>query len=166
MSNDEHILQTILAVGAKYKKAYSYPSQDTILRLLKAWYRLRISKRTLNRRLKALQAEGYFERIRRIKKANSGKLLFNSTLYKFKRKAFRFMAFLSEQSHKFFSSFRVPKLANHFPFRGKKSSVASLSHPPPGDQKEIKGSRSAPLSTASAEIALARVRQLIASLPK
>lgn len=75
------ITDTLHSVASRYGKTYSYPSQETILRLLKQWHGIVISLRTLNRRLAEMVQEKSLRRIRRLKTGKTGKLEFWTTLY-------------------------------------------------------------------------------------
>lgn len=113
-SVDLGIIRTLAGVGSTYHKAYCYPSQETILKLLGSYHGVDISRRTLNRHLGNLEGGGYFERVRRHVKEKNGKILFRSTLYKFKGKLFKFMYSLGKQAQAFFCVFRVPYSAQHW----------------------------------------------------
>lgn len=82
------VLGILNSIAQKYKKGYSYPSQEHILRLLARFYGIAISRRTLNRWLRVIEDCQYIQRVRRIRKLKNGQLRFNSTLYKLKRKAY------------------------------------------------------------------------------
>ena len=112
-SQKEAIVQTLFRVALKYSKAYCYPSQQRILGLLLKYRKLQISRRTLNRRLAELEAEGYFSRVRRHRAGDRGGMVFNSTLYKLGGRAFNWMYALARQANLFFSFYRVPKLAQY-----------------------------------------------------
>jgi hypothetical protein len=107
------IVITLAAIARKHGKPYCYPSQETLLHLLKVFHKINTSRRSLNRQLAELHHSCYFDRIRRHRRSNSGKIIFNTTLYKLRKKAFKFMYFLQEESQKFFRVFRVPNLAQY-----------------------------------------------------
>lgn len=118
------ILETLLAVAKKAQKAYCYPSQARILLLLVKFHKLRISRRTLNRYLKTLEQDHFFTRVRRHRKGPAAvnpvtgaegapKILFASTLYKLGARAFNWVAERLARAQRFFSFFRVPKLAQY-----------------------------------------------------
>jgi len=125
---DYAILSTLAGVAIKHQKPYCYPSQRTILGLLKNYHGTPISRRTLNRRLKLLQNEAYFSRVRRIMRGKDGIMVFRSTLYKLGWKLFNYMGSLRKEVRAFFSFFRVPFLANHHPKGGEAST--NLDRPP------------------------------------
>jgi hypothetical protein len=164
ISSEVAIIRTLAGVGLSHKKPYCYPSQVTILGLLDQYHGLSMSRRTLNRHLKVLEVCGFFERVRRHRKGADGKILFNSTLYKFKGKLFRFMASLGHQAASFFRVFRVPWMAQHqstpgqgfspcLPGRGVSPGPGGKSGGPPG----VVNSNSPP----SREENLSRLRELI-----
>lgn len=107
------ILKTLFHVAFKYQKAYCYPSQVKILTLLKKHSHLKISRRTLNRRLSEMQSADYFTRTRRHREGEGGKILFNTTLYRLQGKAFNWLYGLGSLSKKFFSFFHAPKMAQY-----------------------------------------------------
>jgi len=112
-SQKESIVKTLFWVAKKYQKAYCYPSQKRMLSLLRKYHRLAISRRTLNRRLSELEAEGYFSRTRRHRQGPGGRILFNSTLYRLGGRAFNWLYGLGSLASHFFSFYRVPKVAQH-----------------------------------------------------
>ena len=123
------ILSTLGGVGKRYKKPYCYPSQKTILELLKKYHQMVISKRTLNRRLRLLEDAGFFERVRRhFRDRVEDVMILKSTLYKFKRKLFNLMGSLIKQTKSFFSVFRVPFLA-HNHSKGEEASTSEARLP-------------------------------------
>ena len=117
-SQKESILMTLVGVAQKHNKAYCWISQNRQLELLSKYHSWNISRRTLNRRLKELEVEGYIIRIRRHIKGPDGRPRFNSTLYKFKAKLFIWLKRIENFVKKVFSSFRVPKLAQYESLRG------------------------------------------------
>ena len=88
---DQCIILTLNKLQGMYNKKYSYPSQNTLLRLLKEIYHCDISLRTLNRHLAKLEMEYFIYRRRRITTNTSGCYVFNSTLYSLSRKAYFFI---------------------------------------------------------------------------
>ena len=84
------LLHTLYAVAAKYGKSYCNPSQEKLLELLKRHYGISISRRTLNRWLASLEGE-YIERTRRHVRGTDGRIHFQSTLYRFSKKALRLL---------------------------------------------------------------------------
>ena len=84
----EAVMETISSVCSKHGKAYCYPSQITILRLLKEYHGIDISRRTLNKVLRWLEDHRYFKRTRRHRAGPDGRILFATTLYQLKKKLF------------------------------------------------------------------------------
>jgi len=82
------VAETISSICSKYGKAYCYPSQLTIMRLLEEYHGIMISRRTLNRILRWLEDRGYFKRTRRHRAAPDGKIIFATTMYELKKKLF------------------------------------------------------------------------------
>ena len=81
---------TINVIGYLSKangKNYCYPSQEKILKLLERFYGVFIKRRQLNYVLAYLEKEDFIQRKRRLKKSKDGKIIFNTTLYWLKEKA-------------------------------------------------------------------------------
>ena len=81
---------TINVIGYLSKasgKNYCYPSQEKILKLLERFYNVCIKRRQLNYILAYLEREDFIKRKRRIKEGKDGKIVFNTTLYWLKEKA-------------------------------------------------------------------------------
>jgi len=91
-SVDHAIILTLNFYQGKYKKRYSFPSQNTLLANLKRFHKIEISKRTLNYHLKKLEDNFYIYRLRRISKNPAGCFVFNSTLYSLAKKSYLFMS--------------------------------------------------------------------------
>jgi hypothetical protein len=85
------LLHALYAIAAKYGKSYCFPSQEKILELLKVHYDISISRRTLNRWLAFLEGEGYIFRTCRHSRGKDGQIHFQSTLYRFGKKALRLL---------------------------------------------------------------------------
>lgn len=107
------IAETLVNVARIHRKKYCWPSQIKILNLLEKYQSLEISRRTLNRDLKWLEDNGYISRLRRIRMSPDRKLIFCSTLYKFKGKLFNYLHFLRNSLDRIFCLFRVPKWAHN-----------------------------------------------------
>jgi len=164
LSSEVAIVRTLAGVGLSHQKPYCYPSQATILTLVSQYHGLEISRRTLNRHLKALEVSGYFERVRRHRKGVDGKILFNSTLYKFKGKLFKFMHGLGKQASSFFRVFRVPWMAQHQSTSGqgfKAEYPVRWVRIGKGDEKGGPSATSSGDPPPSVEENLSRLRQLI-----
>lgn len=112
-SQKEAILMTLVGVAKCHNKAYCWVSQNKILELLEKYHSWNISRRTLNRRLRELENEGYFVRIRRHIKADDGHIVFRSTLYKFCGKLFNWLYGVKQWISGIFRSFRVPNWSQH-----------------------------------------------------
>jgi hypothetical protein len=143
-SYSDEVLITLIKTATRYRKPYCFPSQAHILRLLAKYHQVIISRRTLNRILDRLESSGYFSRIRRHHSSKEGKIIFASTLYKFKKKMYNFMGFLSETTRKFFSLFRVPKLAQYDPFGVGRSNNPPVDNSNSSGEAPSEGGRSAP----------------------
>lgn len=114
------IIAVLSYLSNKYGRSWSYPSQDTILELLKRFHALTLSRRSLNRNLAGLEALGYIKRTRRHTKDRHGALILKSTVYTLLRPAFEFARTLGETIAKLstilvhnFKVFAVPKPAQY-----------------------------------------------------
>lgn len=158
---DLAIVTTLGAVALKHKKPYCFPSQAHICKLLRDIHKITISRRTLNRRLAGLELDRFFVRVRRHRRAESGKIIFNTTLYKLKKKFFDFVGLLKRQTDRFFSLFRVPFLAQyHGPTSlgsSQPSSKATAFDGPPAERGGAVGAESSHPLRANLE----KVRQLL-----
>jgi len=85
------ILETIAALQRKHGKSYCYPTQYTLLKLLKTHHKISISRRALNYALADLQGADLIDRKQRIRKGSAGQMIFNSTLYFFKKAGYVFL---------------------------------------------------------------------------
>jgi len=107
------VAETISSVCSKYGKAYCYPSQLTILRLVREYHDIDISVRTLNRVLRWLEDHGYFKRIRRHRAGPGGRMLFATTLYELKKKLFIRLNSIKKWADRVSSPLRVPLRAKY-----------------------------------------------------
>ena len=101
-------IETISSVCSKYGKAYCYPSQLTILRLVKEYHDIDISVRTLNRVLRWLEDHKYFKRTRRHRAGPDGRILFATTMYELKKKLFIRLNSIKKWAERVSSPLRVP----------------------------------------------------------
>lgn len=89
---DQGIILSLNALQGKHNKKYSFPSQKTLLKLLRNFYGVTISLRTLNYHLAKLEREHFIYRRRRIATNSTGCLTFQSTLYSLSKKAYFFLS--------------------------------------------------------------------------
>ena len=146
-SQHDAILMTLAGVAKCHNKPYCFVSQNRQLELLKKYHSWNISRRTLNRRLKELEAEGYFIRIRRHIKASNGELILRSTLYKLQAKFFAWAYKLGQWVKRFFGVFAVPKWAQYISETESKVSPATPLDVDILWKSDIKG-RASPLNSS------------------
>jgi hypothetical protein len=123
-SRPEFTILTVLSgVAAHHGKNYCFPAQEKILGLLSR-YGVRMSRRTLNRHLNALERSGWIKRQRRHHVDPRHGMTFRSSLYTFTKRTFRWLSGLAAAVKKavgwggsFSSNSRVPNLAQHIPYR-------------------------------------------------
>jgi len=87
----EPILKLLTYLIKKSTKRYCWPSQSSILVILKTQYSCQISRRTLNRHLRKLENDNYIKRIRRISKGERKIPRIKSSLYFIKKKVFTWL---------------------------------------------------------------------------
>ena len=102
------VAETLSSVCSKYGKAYCYPSQETILKLVDEYHGIEISRRTLNRVLFWLEDHGYFKRTRRHRAGPNGRILFATTMYELKKKLFIRLNSIKKWADRVSSPLRVP----------------------------------------------------------
>jgi repressor of nif and glnA expression len=85
------LMQILVSLQLKNGKAYCFPTQKTLLRLLKEFHGIDIQRRALNYHLRDLVDNQMITRTRRIRKNTKGGLIFNSTLYFLKNIGYRFL---------------------------------------------------------------------------
>lgn len=112
-ARQEAVVISLLSVAKKHQKFYCFVSQKRILELLEKYHALGISRRTLNRDLRWLEDNHFISRLRRIRVDKQGKLVFWSTLYRFKGKLFNWLNSIGNRVKRLFTWFRVPSLAHH-----------------------------------------------------
>jgi len=134
------LLHALYAIAAKYGKSYCFPSQEKILELLKIHYDISISRRTLNRWLAFLEGEGYIFRTRRHSRGKDGQIHFQSTLYRFGKKALRLLKKIAYPLRKLLNSPVCHKWHNNSP---SKSQVNRRVPPatPTGETPEVANQR-------------------------
>jgi len=126
-SQKEAILMTLVGVAKCHNKPYCFVSQNKQLALLEKYHSWNISRRTLNRRLKELEAEGYFIRIRRHIRGPNGDFIPRTTLYKFCGKFFNWLYGVKRWIGSIFSVFRVPKWAHNNSLKESEVTPSTLS---------------------------------------
>jgi len=107
------VAETISSVCSKYGKAYCYPSQLTILRLVREYHDIDISVRTLNRVLRWLEDHRYFKRTRRHRAGPNGRILFATTMYELKKKLFIRLNSIKKWADRVSAPLRVPLRAKY-----------------------------------------------------
>jgi hypothetical protein len=126
-SRCEAVAITLLSVAKKHEKKYCWVSQKRIQELVERYHKMVMSNRTLNRDLRWLEDNGYISRLRRIRLGAGGKLVFCSTLYKFTGKLFNWLYKIGNRVKRFFTFFRLPKMADHQLTQKQVSSLATAS---------------------------------------
>lgn len=86
------ILGILHGLNVYHGKKYCFPSQNTLLELLKSRHDDKKSKSTLNRHLHVVEGSKYLKRKRRIRRDKKVGMVFQSTLYKITKKGYRLLA--------------------------------------------------------------------------
>ncbi len=107
------IEDTIVSVCAKYGKAYCYPSQETIGRLLWERHGIKICRRTLNYALLCHERLKSLTRTRQHRTGPDGKILFATTMYTLKKKLFIRLNSMKKWVDRVFPALRVQVRAQH-----------------------------------------------------
>jgi len=107
MERQARILCVLQYLNKTFKKAFCFPSQEKIQALLKRWYGLEVSNRTLNRDLNAMEARGHIKRKRRLSWTK-----FSSTLYTISKIGYVWWSAL-QKAFGLFKKNRLPNLANN-----------------------------------------------------
>ncbi|MBM4338995.1 MAG: DeoR family transcriptional regulator [Deltaproteobacteria bacterium] len=104
---------TIMKVGQKHGKRYSFPSQKKILSILKSIHGYEISERTLRRDLRDLEENKLLETTHRKRWIPGSGKVFTSNLYKLKKKVFIWLSEIGAMVDGLFRHYRRPKLADN-----------------------------------------------------
>jgi hypothetical protein len=123
---DIAIVSVLMGIGKTYGKKYVVPSQRTILDLLKRFHGVKISRRTLNRRLRVLEDKFYIRRQRRRSLLKEPLGQFRSTMYFFKGKLYNCLHSLGNWISGLFRFYRVPKVAHYKKFHRSRSGLGVL----------------------------------------
>lgn len=121
-SQHDAILSTLVGIGKCRNRAYFFVSQNRLLELLAKYHSWNISRSTLNRRLRELEKEGYFERVRRHIRDADGRFHPRVTLYKLFGKIFKWVGKMAAFVRRIASVFRVSRLEHSHSLRESKTS--------------------------------------------
>lgn len=123
---DIAIVSVLMGIGKTYGKKYVVPSQRTILGLLYRFHGVKISRRTLNRRLRWLENGFYIRRQRRRSLLKEPLGQFRSTMYFFKGKLYNKLHSLGNWITGLFRFYRVPKVAHYKELHRSRSTLGVL----------------------------------------
>lgn len=140
-ARQEAIIVTLMKVGKKHNKRYSFPTQKTILRLLKAFHGYEISERTLRRDLRDLEENNYIKTTHRKRLVQHLGRWFTSNLYKFQKKVFIWLNSWENRAKHLFRWFHRPILAVNIATQKQAFTVAA---PASGQKSEEKVSQLPP----------------------
>jgi DNA-binding transcriptional ArsR family regulator len=121
------ILSTLHYLSSKNSKKYCYPSQLKLLTISEVVYSYRLSRATLNRKLRKLEDRGFIRRIRRLKRGRDNRIEFNTTLYILLRPAY---VCLNRLVHSFHRA-RVYALCSLRSFLDRKRKTLIIERPSP-----------------------------------
>jgi len=109
----EQVARGLLAIAKRHNKGYCYTAQSSFQLLLEKFEHWNVSERTLRRRLKDLEDQGYIKIVHRNWSEENGTKRFKCNLYFFTRKLFEWFEKIERVVRKVFSFFRRPSLANY-----------------------------------------------------
>lgn len=107
------IVTTIMKIGKKHGKKYSFPAQKKILELIGSYHGYEISERTLRRDLRDLEENRFIETLHRKMVVPGHGRIFTSNLYKLKRKVFMWLRSMEVLAKDLFSHFHRPIMADN-----------------------------------------------------
>ena len=107
------IVGVLSALQLKFGKDYSYPSQEKLRELLARYHKIVISPRTLNRRLRFLEDNGFIYRVRRTCKGPEGRMLFRTTAYYVLHKAVTLAKVVAQVAKKIAAALHLPLMADY-----------------------------------------------------
>lgn len=126
------ILATLAYLAARHSKKYCYPSQETLLKLLKRHHGIEICRRTLNYYLKDLEDNKLIERyVRRYRRAD-GSLVFRTTGYYVLWTLKIVMKKATDTARYLFSLFRVQGRAHNNSTTHQNIEKKTIGEPPAG----------------------------------
>ncbi|MBA7496737.1 hypothetical protein ES702_07346 [subsurface metagenome] len=91
IASKEPILKLLTYLIKKSTKYYCWPSQESIVEILKTQYSCQLSRRTLNRHLRKLEDQSFIKRIKRTSRGPDNQPRFASSLYFIKKKVFSWL---------------------------------------------------------------------------
>lgn len=103
---------TIAAIAAHHRQKWCFPSQATLCARMAQHQHVRRSRRTVNRWLAQLESTNLIRRQRRHRVEPGRGLVFRSTLYRFTRAGYRWIASLAHQLQHWIRS-RVGRARQH-----------------------------------------------------
>jgi len=163
---DKAIFKVILKLCCFFGVPYCYPAQRTILLYLRLWERINISLRTLNYRLKKLEALGILKRQRRHRRGKQGDFQPHTTLYKLAGPLAALFYIIKRTGQKVGAFFRLQWIANN-PIPRERSSYDG--HGLSNGERTTKDLKGGPRGNISSESPprwdLERLRQIIKALP-
>jgi hypothetical protein len=104
------IIEILLSLQLRYGKAYCFPTQKKILELLELYHNIKIGRRALNYALADLTAAGMITRVRRIKHAKTGEMIFKSSLYFIQQAGHIFINTIKKYGEKIFKWIEINSL--------------------------------------------------------
>ncbi len=109
----ERVARGLLGIAKCHNKTYCWTAQSSFQILLERYEHWNMSERTLRRRLKNLEDQGYIKIVHRNWSEENGSKKFKCNLYFFTRKLFEWFEKLERVVRKVFSFFRRPSLADY-----------------------------------------------------
>ncbi len=109
----EMVVRGLIGIAKTHGKTYCWVAQINLQTLLERFEHWNMSERSLRRRLKDLEDEGYIKITHRNWTEENGSKKFRCNMYEFTKKFFLWLQKLADYARKVFSHFRRPKLADY-----------------------------------------------------
>jgi hypothetical protein len=105
------VLIAIAKCGKVGRKRYGVPGIPKLTELVNGFHPFNVSERTIRRDIKELKDSRWIQVIRRTRRDSTGKKVFTTNLYKFRKKFFIWLESLEKLAGDLFSLFHRPKMA-------------------------------------------------------
>lgn len=148
-------------LSERHGKTYCYPSQEWLCEHLARFAAHRMSRRTLNRHLHALEKFGWIKRLRRHRRRAGRGFEFRSTLYILTRRSFRWLSMFAKVAARAVKWGRVTIPAQNIPPRDSYTRGACTAAPPQVTKSPPDGGGDTKQTTATALDALQTIKRML-----
>ncbi len=94
-ATSQSIIQTFFYICKQSRRGYVRISQERILEILRRYYNVTISRRTLNYHLRELEDGAFISRTRRHRRGDNGQILFHTSLNHLRSRGLKYLAKLA-----------------------------------------------------------------------